>query len=42
MIKVFGRILLFVISIIITRLRHPRGKIKEVVNVKYPLYKKAS
>jgi len=42
MIKALGRILFFAISIIIAHLRRPRGKIKEVVNVKYPVYKKAS
>ena len=30
------------VSIIIARFRKPVKKVKEVVNVKYPVYKKAS
>nr|WP_094603554.1 hypothetical protein [Sporomusa silvacetica] len=41
MIKALGRRIFFVISRIITRFRSPKKKVKEVVNVKYSIYKKA-
>ncbi|CQR71338.1 hypothetical protein SOV_16970 [Sporomusa ovata DSM 2662] len=41
MIKAFGRIVFFVISMINPRFGHTKKKVKEVVNVKYPVYKKA-
>lgn len=41
MIKSFTHGVLFVISIIVARFKRPK-KVKEVVNVKYPVYKKAS
>ncbi|MBP2635780.1 MAG: hypothetical protein H6Q72_1687 [Firmicutes bacterium] len=42
MIKALGRIVPLVISIIAARFGRPRKKVKEVVNVKYPVHKKAS
>ncbi|TWH48411.1 hypothetical protein [Sporomusa sp. KB1] len=41
MIKVLGRILFLIISMINPRFGHTKKKVKEVVNVKYPVYKKA-
>jgi hypothetical protein len=42
MVKSFTHGLLFVISIIVARFKRPKKSVKEVVNVKYPVYKKAS
>lgn len=40
--RVLGKIVSFIIAVVIARFRQPKRKVKEVINVKYPLHKKAS